>query len=62
MKNKEKALLGVACFLGGVVSGFLIAPIKKGIYLGNNCGNQVRSVEELKELTYNSIEENENIK
>ena len=62
MKNKEKVLLGVACFLGGVVSGFLLAPIKKGIYLGNNCGNQVRSAEELKELTYNSIEENESIK
>lgn len=62
MKNKEKILLGLTCFLGGVVAGFLIAPIKKGIYCGNNCGNNVRSVDELKELIGNGIEENEGIK
>ena len=62
MKNKEKVLFGLTCFLGGVVAGFLIAPIKKGICFGNNCGNQVRSVEELKELTCNNIEENESVK
>ncbi|WP_291647591.1 hypothetical protein [Clostridium sp.] len=62
MKNKEKILLCLTCFLGGVVAGFLIAPIKKGIYFGNNCGNHVRSIEELKEVTDNSIEENKNIK
>lgn len=48
MKDKEKVLLGLTCFLGGVVAGFFIAPIKKGIYCGNNCGNNVRTVDELK--------------
>ena len=32
MKNNEKVLLGGVCFLGGVVAGFLIAPIKN-LYL-----------------------------
>lgn len=39
MNKKEKILLGAACFFSGVVAGFLIAPIKKGIYCGNNNGN-----------------------
>ena len=36
MKLDEKVLLGAACFFAGAVAGFLIAPIKKGIYCGNN--------------------------
>lgn len=47
MRNNEKILLGAACFLGGVVAGFLIAPIKKGVYCGNNNGNYVGTKEEL---------------
>ena len=47
MKNNEKILLGVSCFLGGVVLGFLIAPIKNGIYCGNNNGNYVSGKDEL---------------
>lgn len=39
MKFKENAHFGLTCFLGGVVVGFLIAPIKKGIYCANNNGN-----------------------
>ena len=39
MKLDEKVLLGAACFFAGAVAGFLIAPIKKGIYCGNNSGN-----------------------
>ena len=39
MNNKEKVLLGLTCFLGGVVAGFLIAPIKGGVCCGNNNGN-----------------------
>ena len=39
LKNKETLLLSTTCFLAGVVAGFLIAPIKKGIYCGNNNGN-----------------------
>lgn len=32
----EKKLIVSTFFLSGVVIGFLIAPIKKGIYCGNN--------------------------
>ena len=39
MKLDEKVLLGAACFFAGAVAGFLIAPIKNGIYCGNNSGN-----------------------
>lgn len=35
----EKVLFAVCLFLLGVVIGFLIAPIKKGISCGNNNGN-----------------------
>ena len=50
MKLDEKVLLGAACFFAGAVAGFLIAPIKKGIYCGNNNGNNYGD----------SSEENEN--
>ena len=39
MDKNEKILLGTACFFAGAVVGFLISPIKKGIYCGNNSGN-----------------------
>lgn len=39
MDKNEKILLGAACFFAGAVAGFLIAPIKKRIYCGNNRGN-----------------------
>lgn len=39
VKNKETLLLSTTCFLAGIVAGFLISPIKKGIYCGNNNGN-----------------------
>ncbi|MDC4239591.1 hypothetical protein NE398_05350 [Clostridium tertium] len=61
MKNKEKILLGLTCFLGGVVAGFIIAPIKQGVYLGNNCGNTVKNDEELENIVDNNIEENEGL-
>lgn len=32
-------LLSVVCFLLGVVLGFAFSPIKKGISIGNNSGN-----------------------
>ncbi|MGG7059333.1 hypothetical protein ACQPUY_08695 [Clostridium nigeriense] len=57
MKNNEKLLLGVSCFLGGVVAGFLIAPIKKGMYFGNNCGNHVSNAEDLKKIAENNLYE-----
>ena len=46
MKNKEKILLGLTCFLGGVVGGFLLAPIKGGICCANNNGNYYGKDEE----------------
>ena len=39
MNDKEKVLLGAVCFFAGAVVGFLLAPVKKGIYCGNNSGN-----------------------
>ena len=39
MYRKEKILLGAVFFLGGKITGFLISPIKEGIYCGNNNGN-----------------------
>ena len=51
MKKNEKILLGISCFLGGVVAGFLIAPIKNGMYFGNHCGNHhAVSKEELQDI------------
>lgn len=63
MKDKEKILLGAACFFAGAVAGFLIAPIKKGIYCGNNSGNnylgkdEEKLEDEVEELKEESKEE-----
>ena len=46
MNKNEKILLGAACFFAGAVAGFLIAPIKKGIYCGNNSRNYVGKSED----------------
>ena len=40
MKISEKWLLAAACLFAGVILGFLLAPIKKGIYCGNYSGNR----------------------
>ncbi len=63
MKCNEKALLGLSCFFGGVVVGFLISPMKKGLSIRNCCGNTVKSVDELSELTKESTlgEESEEV-
>lgn len=42
LKNKEKLLLPATCFLAGIVVGFLISPVKRGIFCGNYNGNQFR--------------------
>ena len=42
----EKVLVILCCILLGVVKGFLLAPIKKGISCGNNNGNSYRSLDE----------------
>ncbi len=35
----EKRLVMGVCLLAGMVLGFMMAPVKKGIYCGNNNGN-----------------------
>lgn len=37
--TSEKVLVVICCILFGVVHGFMIAPIKKGISCGNNNGS-----------------------
>lgn len=37
MKDRKSISITIIFFLLGIIIGFLIAPIKKGI--GNNCGN-----------------------
>ena len=39
MQKSTGILAAVACFLGGIIIGFLIAPAKQGIYCGNHSGN-----------------------
>ena len=39
MDRKMTTLIGLVCLLAGVIVGFLLAPVKKGIYCGNNSGN-----------------------
>ncbi|MBE6051486.1 MAG: hypothetical protein E7214_12780 [Clostridium sp.] len=58
MKRKEQILLGTACFFAGVVAGFFIAPIKKGMYCCNNTTNYLKDPEELKEVN-DIVEEGE---
>ena len=35
----EKRLVMSVCLLAGLLLGFMIAPVKRGIYCGNNNGN-----------------------
>lgn len=40
MEKKEKFWMGAALLFLGVIVGFMLAPIKKGIYCGNNGTNR----------------------
>ncbi|NLT15662.1 MAG: hypothetical protein GXY05_15150 [Clostridiales bacterium] len=40
MKKLTAFLLSMSLFFTGVTLGFLLSPIKKGIYIGNNSGNK----------------------
>ena len=42
----EKVLVILCCVLLGVVKGFCLAPIKRGISCGNNNGNSYRQTED----------------
>lgn len=44
MKKKSPVLLCTTFFLLGVVLGFLFAPIKNGVSIGNNSGNNSANV------------------
>lgn len=57
MDKNEKILLGAACFFAGAVAGFLIAPIKKGIYCGNNNGNNCMNKDEEENDELNELNE-----
>lgn len=37
--NAEKILVMLVCLLAGMLHGFSVAPIKKGINFGNHSGN-----------------------
>lgn len=40
MKKLTAFLLGSTLFFAGITIGFILSPIKKGIYVGNNSGNK----------------------
>lgn len=40
MNKSTGILLALAAFFVGIIFGFSFAPIKKGMQIGNNCGNQ----------------------
>lgn len=42
----EKILVILCCIMFGIIKGFLIAPIKRGISCGNNNGNVYNDLEE----------------
>ena len=42
----EKVLVILCCILLGMVKGFLLAPIKKGISCGNNSGNTYNQLDD----------------
>lgn len=42
----EKVLLILCCLLIGMIKGFLISPVKKGICCGNNNGDVYNELED----------------
>ncbi|MDE6036354.1 MAG: hypothetical protein K2G36_10680 [Ruminococcus sp.] len=58
--SSEVMLLSVVCFLAGVVTGILIAPVKNGIAIGayNGCHNDVSNY---KNCNINSTDEDNDI-
>ena len=43
MKRREIVTVSALAFSIGIVLGFLISPVKKGIDIGNNSGNTVNN-------------------
>lgn len=44
--TEEKILVILCCVMYGIIQGFLLAPIKRGISCGNNNGNVYNALEE----------------
>lgn len=42
----EKVLIMLCCILIGVIKGFLLSPVKRGISVGNNNGNVYNELED----------------
>lgn len=40
MKKTLAFLMSAAFFFAGITLGFVLSPIKKGIFIGNNSGNR----------------------
>jgi hypothetical protein len=51
MNKSESRILALCCLFLGIVIGFLISPIKKGIEIGNNAGNTTNNYRCKKEET-----------
>ncbi len=45
MRKSTAILMSMVLFFFGIIIGFLISPIKKGIYCGNNNGNNNSDVD-----------------
>jgi hypothetical protein len=51
MKKSEVFFITLCGFLSGVIIGFLMSPIKKGVKMGNNCGNTTNHYHYYNELS-----------
>lgn len=40
MEKKYRFWMGLACFMTGIVLGFLLSPVKNGVSIGNNSCNE----------------------
>ncbi len=60
--SSEVMLLSVACFLAGVVTGILLAPVKKGftIFSHNGCNNNAENYKDCKMNTDDEDDDNIN--
>lgn len=56
MNKSTGIIFGAAVFFAGVICGFFLSPIKKGIYIGNNSGNNCGSYNSLPPLVHKEHE------
>jgi hypothetical protein len=57
--SAEVLLLAILSFLAGLVVGFLISPVKKGITIGsyNGCNNRITDSNKVNKKTENTTNE-----